>query len=394
MIKVKRRLVVLLLLLWCGTLTVQAQWDASCGQYWATRGFSNPSFAGETEAVRATTLYRQPWSGLSIDMPFEFLGRRHGIGLITQVEKAETAGTSDMVGTTGKSGGLGTSRRTGTPRNTLMAAQYSFKQEVGSGFLNMSLQAGVYDVAFNSGDRTGITSFPSTSQGIDKSIWDNKKLFDAGAGVSWTATSFFVGFSLLHINQPKLQTYNREVATRSASDLPQPSDFNQASDLPQPSTGSNDSLVSCIPRAYNFMAGYNIQWFQPLEIQPMVWLRNSSGKTTADATLRMEYDKKFSAGTSWRVNQGYVVFAGITIKGIEVGYAYGRHTKGLKSNNPGSTGLEGNTGIERNTGSEIGRGSLIKSTSNKGNHELYLQYQFPLDAFKTKRQPHKSIRLL
>lgn len=88
----------------------------------------------------------------------------------------------------------------------------------------------------------------------------------------------------------------------------------------------------------------------------MVWLRNSSGKTTVDATLRLEYDKKFSAGASWRIEQGYVVFAGINIKGIEVGYAYGRHTK--------------------------------------TNHELYLRYQFPLEAFKPKRQPHKSIRLL
>lgn len=136
-VKTKQRFIGLLFPFFCCAFTVQAQWDASCNQYWATRGFSNPSFAGETETVRATAFYRKPWSGLSIDMPFEFLGRRHGIGLITQVEKAETAGTSDMIGTTGKSGGLGTSRRTGAPRNTLMAAQYSFKQKVGKGFLNV-----------------------------------------------------------------------------------------------------------------------------------------------------------------------------------------------------------------------------------------------------------------
>ena len=367
-VKTKQRFIGLLFPFFCCAFTVQAQWDASCNQYWATRGFSNPSFAGETETVRATAFYRKPWSGLSIDMPFEFLGRRHGIGLITQVEKAETAGTSDMIGTTGKSGGLGTSRRTGAPRNTLMAAQYSFKQKVGKGFLNVGLQAGLYEVAFISGDRTGISTSLSSIQGVDQSAWGDKKLFDAGAGASWTAPSFFIGFSLLHINQPKLQSYNREIAHENASDLPQQSDLHQPSGPPQlsglsqppvlsqPSTGSNDSLVSYIPRAYNFMAGYNIQWLQPLEIQPMVWLRNSSGKTTVDATLRLEYDKKFSAGASWRIEQGYVVFAGINIKGIEVGYAYGRHTK--------------------------------------TNHELYLRYQFPLEAFKPKRQPHKSIRLL
>ena len=126
----------------------------------------------------------------------------------------------------------------------------------------------------------------------------------------------------------------------------------------------------------------------------MVWLRNSSGKMTVDATLRLEYDKKFSAGASWCVEQGYVVFAGINIKGVEIGYAYGRHTKDLESDSQGSTGFEGNTGIEGNTGSDAGTGSLTKGTGNKGNHELYLRYHFPLNAFKPKRQPHKSIRLL
>ncbi|HHU25930.1 MAG TPA: type IX secretion system membrane protein PorP/SprF [Bacteroidales bacterium] len=393
-VKTKQRFIGLLFPFFCCAFTVQAQWDASCNQYWATRGFSNPSFAGETETVRATAFYRKPWSGLSIDMPFEFLGRRHGIGLITQVEKAETAGTSDMIGTTGKSGGLGTSRRTGAPRNTLMAAQYSFKQKVGKGFLNVGLQAGLYEVAFISGDRTGISTSLSSIQGVDQSAWGDKKLFDAGAGASWTAPSFFIGFSLLHINQPKLQTYNQEVTPGSASDLPQPSDLNQPSDLPQPSSEANDSPVSRIPRTYNLMAGYNIQWLQPLEIQPMVWLRNSSGKTTVDATLRLEYVKKFSAGASWRIDQGYVIFAGITIKGVEVGYAYGRYTKGLENDNRGSTGLEGKTGINVGTGSEGITENLTKGTGNKGNHELYLRYHFPLEAFKPKRQPHKSIRLL
>ena len=370
-VKTKQRFIGLLFPFFCCAFTMQAQWDASCDQYWATRSISNPSFAGETGAIRAVAFYRKPWSGLSVDMPFEFLGRRHGIGLFTQIVKAEMDRTDGMTGTAetvGKSGGLGTSHRTEAPRNTLMAAQYSFKQKVGKGFLNVGLQAGLYEVAFISGDRTGISTSLSSIQGVDQSAWGDKKLFDAGAGASWTAPSFFIGFSLLHINQPKLQSYNREIAHENASDLPQQSDLHQPSGPPQLSglsqppvlsqlsTGSNDSLVSYIPRAYNFMAVYNIQWLQPLEIQPMVWLRNSSGKTTVDATLRLEYDKKFSAGASWRIEQGYVVFAGINIKGIEVGYAYGRHTK--------------------------------------TNHELYLRYQFPLEAFKPKRQPHKSIRFV
>ncbi len=400
-VKTKQRFIGLLFPFFCCAFTVQAQWDASCNQYWATRSFSNPSFAGEMEAIRVTAFYRHPWSGLSVDMPFEFLGRRHGIGLITQIVKAEMDGTDGMTGTTGKSGGLGTSRKSGAPRNTLMAIQYSFKQEIGDGFLNLGLQAGVYDIAFYAGDRNNNTvNSLLSSQAGDKTVRSDNKLFDAGAGVSWTATSFFVGFSLLHINQPKLQPYNREIASGNTGELPLPSDLHQPSGHPQPSvlsqpsTGSNDSLVSRIPRSYNLMAGYNIQRFQPLEIQPMVWLQNSSGKTTVDATLRLKYDKKLSAGASWRIDHGYVIFAGLVIKGVEVGYAYGQYTKALESDKPGSTGSEGNTGVGENTESKENTKNLIRSTGGKGNHEVYLRYRFPLEIFKPKRQPHKSIRLL
>ncbi|WP_298648173.1 type IX secretion system membrane protein PorP/SprF, partial [uncultured Proteiniphilum sp.] len=85
--------------------------------------------------------------------------------------------------------------------------------------------------------------------------------------------------------------------------------------------------------------------------------------TQVQATLRLEYNKRFSGGASWRLDDGYVLFAGATIRDVELGYAYGLHTTGSGKN-------------------------------SRGSHELYLRYDFPLDYFKPKRQPHKSIRLL
>ncbi len=332
----KRRFLWAVLLFLCVILPTRAQWDVSYSHYWATRSYTNPSFAGEKEAIRATALYRYPWSGIeqapqyfliAADMPFEFLGRRHGVGVAAHTE------------------------RVGSLRNSLLTAQYSFKKEIGDGFLNVGLQAGVHDLKFNAGNRQFVADSLSLSHGKFQVASTDKKLFDLGAGISWTSPSLFIGFSNLHINHPRFPVLNPEILSENPDAPPL---------LPIEPT---DSLRSSVPRSYNFMAGYNIRLFRSLELQPMVWLQNSSDDTRAQATLRFVYDKKFSGGASWRKDHGWVLFAGTTLKGVEWGYAYDLYTKGF-------------------------------GKSSKGSHEMYLRYEFPVDYFKPKRQPHKSIRLL
>src|SRR5690554_1534243 len=134
----KRRFLLIIPLLLLALSPVRAQWDASFSQPWAVRGYLNPSFAGEKGAIRTAALYRYPWSGIedapqqfviTADMPVEFFGRRHGVGLVAYTETA------------------------GELRNSLMAAQYSFKKEVANGFLNIGLQAGMHDLNFDAGSR-------------------------------------------------------------------------------------------------------------------------------------------------------------------------------------------------------------------------------------------------
>lgn len=332
----KRRFLWAVLLLLCVILPTRAQWDVSHSHYWAMRGYTNPSFAGEKEAIRTTALYRYPWNGIenapqhvliATDMPFEFLGKRHGVGLAAH---AETAGSL---------------------RNSLLTAQYSFKKEIGDGFLNLGVQAGAHDLTFDAGSRQFITDTLTSTAGRFQVTTTDKKLFDLGAGISWTSPSFFAGFSLLHINQPRFTVFNPEIPSENPDDSPL---------LP---IESADSLRSSVPRSYNFMSGYNIRLFRSLELQPMVWLQNSSDDTKIQSTLRFVYDKKLSGGASWRKDHGWVLFAGVAFKGVELGYAYDLNTKGF-------------------------------GKSSKGSHEMYLRYEFPVDYFKPKRQPHKSIRLL
>lgn len=322
----KRHFFWILLLYFCGGGSLQAQWDDLHTQYWAIRSYINPSFTGETEAVSATALYRYSWSGienaprqfyLTANMPFEFLGKRHGVGLVVHNESV------------------------GALHNSFLAIQYSLKKEIGDNFLSLGLQAGIYNLNFDAGNKH-ITEDPiQPGRSILKVNPTDKQPIDLSTGISWTGRSFFAGLSAMHLNQPRFYPHTDSLTT----------------DL------KNDSARSVIPRSYNLIAGYNIRPFYPFAIQPMVWIWTDFNTTQVQATLRMEYNRKFSGGLSWRKDDGYLLFAGVLIKEVELGYAYGIHTSGPAQNSNGS-------------------------------HELFLRYQFPLDYFKPKRQPHQSIRLL
>lgn len=322
----KRCFTSILLLFLCSLLYLQAQWDTSFSRYWAVRSYLNPAFAGEKEAIRAAALYRYQWSGIenaprqllvTADLPFELFSRRHGTGLVAYTETI------------------------GDLSNSLLAAQYSFRKETAGGVFNIGLQAGIYNLKFDTGSKYISFDSQQSSRGTLKVNKTSKQVADLCGGISWTGKYVFAGLSAMHINEPRFYARNDSLS----------------------STLTGDSAKSVIPRSYNLTAGCNITLFHPLEIQPMVWVWSDFNTTQVQATLRLEYNKKFSGGASWHINEGYALFAGAAVWEMELGYAYGVHTSG------------------------IGRES-------KGSHEFYLRYNFPLDYFKPKRQPHKSIRLL
>ena len=326
MMEKRRFLCLSLLLLFCLT-AIQAQWDAPFSQYWAVRGFYNPAFAGETEQIRTAAVYRYQWAGidnapqrvvLTADMPVAFLQRRHGAGIVASSEQL------------------------GSLRNTLLAGQYSFRQELGEGALQLGLQAGICNLQYDAGSLQFIPGEEPYERGILRVNPADKQLVDLNAGIAWSGKQFYAGLSVLHLTQPGFDAVPDSIA---AGDL------------------QSDSARSSIPRSWHLLAGYNISLFFPLEIQPMVRVQSDFSVTQVQATLRLKYDKRFSGGVSWLSDDGYAFFAGATLQGLELGYAYSLHTSGV--------------------GSE-----------SKGSHELYLRYNFPLDYFKPKLQPQKSIRLL
>lgn len=322
-----------------------AQWEEPISHYWELKGYYNPSFAGETDKIRSAGLYRFQKTGIkdspqqlifTAEMPFEFIKRKHGAGI--------TAYTENI----------------GSLRNSLIAAQYSFKQQLGSGTLSIGLQAGIYDLNYDAGnfrlntDTLKSNTLQSNQSGPNIKITD-KQIADLNAGISWSGNRFFAGLSLMHLNQPRFHISAGSISEQTTETGSSQQSINKLT--------STDSTQSYIPRTYNFIAGYNIGLFNSLEIQPMIGLLHDENRTYTQATVRLDYAKRFSGGFSLISDNGYSFFAGATLQGFSFGYAYTTY------NNDN------------------------KEVSNRS-HELYLRYDLTLDNFKPRSQPHKSIRLL
>lgn len=300
----KQQFSIIIILLCCVT-HIQAQWEAPFSHYWEVKGYYNPSFAGETDNLRSAALYQFQQTDLkdatqrlviTADLPFEFIQKKHGAGLIAYTENI------------------------GTFRNSLLAAQYSYKQLLSGGMLNIGLQVGIYNLNYDTRSISSITDTLQNNQQQSNLKIIDKQTADLNAGISWTGNRFYAGLSIMHLNQPGFQ-------------------------------------------AYNFITAYNIGLFSSLELQPMILLMQDKNQKEALASVQLEYYNKFSGGFTLISDNGYSFFAGATIQEVRFGYAYTIYNKEVDN-------------------------------VSKGNHELFVRYNFPLNRFKPKLQPHKSIRLL
>ncbi len=285
------RLLVLLILLFYFAHNAYGQWDAQVSQYWRTKTYYNPSFAGENDYIDNTLFHRTQWVGVNyapktsmviMHMPLEFLDKKHGVGLLVFNEKV------------------------GLFSNTATSGQYTYKHQFKKGrTLNIGLQGSLVNIDF---DATGIhipesDYHDSTDPAIPTGGSD--KTFDMGLGVSWITPDYYVGLSVSHLWEPKF-------------------------DL-------DDNHSSFIGRAYYLMGGYNIKLKNPLfVVQPSVFVKSDAITTQVDLTARLEYSKIVSGGIGWRKDDGFIFMLGLKIKNIEAGYAYDLTTSALSTVSNGS----------------------------------------------------------
>ena len=297
---------------------VRAQYDARLSQYFMAKPYYNPAVAGAMEDLNILALARLEWVGMSgapmsffvtSDMPLNIGKTQHGIGLAVYTESI------------------------GLFMNTHVGAQYAYKHKLFGGVISGGLQIGLVNQSFDGSKVEMVESefHQETDAAIPTEQVSGMGL-DLNFGIYYNHKRFYAGFGMTHLTQPELQL--------------------------------DENAYTYIGRSFNLMGGYNIQLRNPLiELQPSVFLLTDMQSFHADITARLEYNKMFNGGISYRVNESVGVMFGVKIGRFQAGYAYDFPITAL------------------------GRAS-------SGSHELCLRYAMKLNKTKTGKNRHKSVRIL
>ena len=328
----------IVLLLTCISL-MRAQYDVRLSQYFQAKPYYNPASVGATEDLNILALARMEWVGIKgaplsffamADMPLTLGKTQHGIGVVLLTESI------------------------GLFQNTHVALQYAYKQKLFGGVISGGFQIGLvnhykqklFGGIISGGFQIGLVnqSFDGSKvemveseyhQQTDEAIPTSQVSgmgFDMNFGLFYTHKKFYAGIGMAHLIEPELQL--------------------------------GENAYSYIGRTYNFMGGYNIQLPNPLfELQPSVFLLTDLQSFHTDITARLEYNKMFNGGVSYRVNESVGILFGVKIGRFQAGYAY-----------------------------DFPITALGQATS--GSHELCVRYSLKLKKTKTGKNRHKSVRIL
>lgn len=307
----------IVLLLTCVSLT-QAQYDVRLSQYFQAKPYYNPASVGATEDLNILALARMEWVGIKgaplsffamADMPLTLGKTQHGVGVVLLTESI------------------------GLFQNTHVGLQYAYKQKLFGGTISGGFQIGLVNQSFDGSKVEMVESeyHQQTDEAIPTSQVSGMG-FDMNFGLFYTHKKFYAGIGMAHLIEPELQL--------------------------------GENAYSYIGRTYNFMGGYNIQLPNPLfELQPSVFLLTDLQSFHTDITARLEYNKMFNGGVSYRVNESVGILFGVKIGRFQAGYAY-----------------------------DFPITALGQATS--GSHELYVRYSLKLKKTKTGKNRHKSVRIL
>lgn len=286
---VQKRIVWLVVFGFVCAYTVQAQYDASFSHKNVALGFYNPASAGRSGDLDITAMYSIKmvgWDGktmfASANMPFRFLKKEHGIGVVVVSDKESSLYSSLNAG-----------------------LQYAYLKKLGPGTLRVGIQLGMLNR--KTGGETVITPDSlDTSGGGDEAIPTSKidsKVFDMHVGLYYATSKWYVGVATTHLLEPEID---------------------------------EESLKTFINRGYNFIGGYNIRFKNSLfELQPYVFAQTNFNAWQVDVTARAVYAGKYSAGLSWRSGDAMALLLGATFGKIEGGYAYSIPLSAISGNSFG-----------------------------------------------------------
>ncbi len=267
-----------------------AQSDAQFSQYYAVKNYYNPAAIGTSDQLNVVAGGRLQWVGIdnaptsfaaTAEMPFKFLNKRFGVGLLMQQESL------------------------GLYKNMTLGLQLGYKIKLFKGELTAAAQIGFIDQTFK-GSEVYIPDDDDYHQSSDDAIPQQDltgNALDVGVGVYYKRSNWWAGVSCTHVNQPSV-SFSSDSSTSSSSEVEKNYEFQ-------------------VGRVLYFMTGCNIPIKNTLfEVMPSVLFKTDFTTYTGEATARLRYNKLLLAGVGYRYKDALTVSLGAEIKGFYIGYAY------------------------------------------------------------------------
>ncbi|MDR0828577.1 MAG: PorP/SprF family type IX secretion system membrane protein [Prevotellaceae bacterium] len=328
-----KKVLIVFLICFTAVCKICAQFDGQYSQYVNNLAVINPANCGAQSMMQVSILQRTQWLGfkgapivsmLSVDAPFKIGKSENGAGIQF---------LSDIFGVfNNQQVNFAYSHRFKIKGNHLAAG-------VNLGFVNLICNAGDKNSNNNSGkDSTNarlVHLIESEYHKInDEFIPDDKQSgigFDLGFGVQYLAQKWRVGFSVAHLNHPKMHL--------------------------------GDKFVFDIKPFYMLHGGYDIATSNPnYGLRANLLVSSDLISWTFHASLIMDIKEKFWAGLGYRLGNDISFMFGMKLfEGFKIGYTFDLPTT-----------------------------QFIAASA--GSHEFFASYEFAL--VREKSKAYKSIRIL
>lgn len=279
-----KKLLSLALIVISATSALYAQQDPQFSQNMFNRLYANPAYAGSSDGICGTLLYRNQWTGFdgapktglfSIDAPVNAL---HG-GLGLTILAADELGFE---------------------KTFAAKLAYAFRFNIGQGNLAIGADLGLVQKSLD-----GDFKFNDPNdQVIPTSSVSGSVFPDLGAGIYYNSDKLYLGASMSHILESEVDY----------------GDF-----------------TTQLARHYYFMGGYRIEFSPAISLIPSFHVKNVADQTQADINANLHFNNRFWIGGSYRLEDAIVLMAGLNITpNLRLGYSYDMTTSDLKDYSDGT----------------------------------------------------------
>lgn len=268
----------------CLSTLVLAQQDPQFSQNMFNRLYVNPAYAGSSEALCASALFRSQWVNydgapktgvFNFDAPL--LNNKVGVGLSFSNDKIGFEKTNWVK----------------------LAGAYRF--DVGSGKLAVGVD---FDYLQHEIDGDFRAPDPSLTDPAIPTNGVSGGVFDMGGGLYYNSEKVYAGLSATHLME-------------SAVDL--------------------DGINKEFKRHYYGMFGMNFDLTPMVSLRPMIFVKNVTDNTTIDVNLNAHFNDRFWLGVSYRNDDAIVALAGVNItEKLRLGYSYDITTSEVKDYSSGT----------------------------------------------------------